>query len=344
VLAPPNNNVDKYDVNDPSSGGSNGLGSRAKLKHLIDNYYVIIWDSGDHESITISDGTMNSDKSNDCQMLINWFEQSEHRCGLWVCGDGVAADLDGLASTPALTLMSTWCGVDFVATSYYEASGGRTGGGIVTPLITGEVEAGIFVHSGYPDKFYAFGGCPGVNAFDVLGKTANGKYALSYPVYNSTNRYAAIASSQLNPSGYYVNTMWFGFSWQYVRDDVRQTPIDRFEIAINVRDFMGHIINCSCTPADAPKAFRLAQNFPNPFNPSTTIKYDMKAKGLVTVRIYDVAGRLVRTLVNETKDAGAYSAVWDGRNNIGADVASGIYFYKMETSAFSATKKLVMLR
>ncbi len=70
----------------------------------------------------------------------------------------------------------------------------------------------------------------------------------------------------------------------------------------------------------------------------------MKEKGLVTVRIYDVAGHLVRTLVNETKDAGAYSAIWDGRNNIGADTASGIYFYKMETSAFSATKKLVMLR
>jgi flagellar hook assembly protein FlgD len=70
----------------------------------------------------------------------------------------------------------------------------------------------------------------------------------------------------------------------------------------------------------------------------------MKAKGFVTVRIYDVTGRLVRTLVNEVKDAGAYSAVWDGRNEGGANVASGIYFYKMETSGFSATKKLVMLR
>ena len=57
----------------------------------------------------------------------------------------------------------------------------------------------------------------------------------------------------------------------------------------------------------------------------------MKEKGLVTVKIYDVAGRLVRTLVNEVKDAGAYSAVWDGRNNGGVGVASGIYFYKMET-------------
>jgi flagellar hook assembly protein FlgD len=62
------------------------------------------------------------------------------------------------------------------------------------------------------------------------------------------------------------------------------------------------------------------------------------------MRIYDVAGRLVRTLVNDTKEAGAYSAVWDGRNNGGSSVASGIYFYKMETAGFQATKKLVLLR
>ncbi len=344
VMPYPASQVDKYDVNEPSSGVSNGLGSRAKLKHLIDHYNIIIWDSGNLETITISDGTTNSDKSNDCQMLIDWLEQSEHRCGLWICGDDVAADLDRLASMPALSLMSTWCGVDFVATSYYAATGGLTGHGIVTPLITGEADAGVFVHAGVPDKFCAYGGCPSANKFDVLAKTAYGKYALSYPVYSSVNRYAAIASSQLNSGGYSVNTMWFGFSWQYLRDDKFSVPIDRLEIAHDVLEYFGNICNCDITETVTPKAYRLAQNYPNPFNPSTTIKFGMKAKGLVTVRIYDVAGRLVRTLVNEVKDAGAYSAVWDGRNNLGANVASGIYFYRMETAGFQATKKLVLLR
>jgi hypothetical protein len=340
----PEGNVDKYDVNEPSSGASNGLGSRAKLKHLTDHYHIIVWDSGDLESITISDGTTNSDKSNDCRMLIDWMNISEHRCGLWVCGDGVASDLDNLASTPALTLMSTWCGVDFVATSYYAATGGVTGHGIVTPLLSGAADANVFVHGGVPDRFYAYGGCPSANTFDILEKTAYGTYALSYPVYNSANRYAAIASSQLNAGGYNVNTMWFGFSWQFVRDDVRSTPMDRFEIAHDVLTFFGDICNCDITETVTPKAYRLAQNYPNPFNPSTTIRFDMKEKGLVTVKIYDVAGRLVRTLVNEVRDAGAYSAVWDGRNNLGVDVASGIYFYRMETKGFGATKKLVLLR
>ncbi len=344
VLAPPNNNVDKYDVNGPSSGVGNGPGSRAKTKQLIDQYHKIVWDSGDLESITISDGTVNSDKSNDCTMLINWFEQSEHVCGLWVCGDDVAYDLDGLASTPALTLMSTWCGVDFIATSYFDETGGRTGGGTVTPLVTGDADAGIFVHAGVPDKFYAYGGCFVINQFDVLDKTANGKYAAFYPVKLAVNRYAAIASSQLNPGGYAVNTMWFGFSYQYVRDDVVTAPVDRFEIARDVFAWMQNTVNITITPAETPKSTTLAQNFPNPFNPSTTIKFDLKDKGFVTLKVYNVAGQLVRTLVNGVKDANTYTVTWDGMNDRGGAVASGIYFYKMETKDFSQTKKMVMLR
>jgi hypothetical protein len=203
------------------------------------------------------------------------------------------------------------------------------------------------VHGGVPDKFYAFGGCPIINQFDVLGKTANGKYALSYPVYNSTNRYAAIASTTLNPAGFNVNTMWFGFSMQYSRDDVLSLPIDRFEIAENVFAWMQFITNPCCigyADAEVPSAYKLSQNFPNPFNPTTTIKFDMKEKGPVTLKVYNVAGQLVRTLVDDVRDAAAYSIAWDGRNNIGSDVASGIYFYKMETNGFSETRKMVLLR
>jgi|WetSurMetagenome_2_1015567.scaffolds.fasta_scaffold14076_2 hypothetical protein len=346
VFPPPNNVVDRYDVNAPSSGVSNGPGSRAKNFQLAQQYHNIVWDCGDLPSITIASGTVStgSDKSNDCQMLIDWMEISEHGCGLWICGDNVAADLDNLATTPALTLMSTWCGVDFVATSYFDETGGRTAGGVITPLITGDADAGVFVHAGVPDKFYAFGGCPIINNFDVLGKTAYGKYAASYPVHNATNRYAAIASSQLNPGGHLVNTMWFGFSYMAVRDDAAGAPIDRFELANNVFQWMNCVTNVNVTPAETPKFTKLAQNFPNPFNPTTTIKFDLKEKGHVTLRVYNVAGQLVRTLADDMRDAAAYSVSWDGRNNAGSIVASGIYFYKMETKDFLQTRKMVLLR
>jgi hypothetical protein len=180
--------------------------------------------------------------------------------------------------------------------------------------------------------------------FDCLGTTANGVCALDYPDYAGADYYAGIQSQSVNSMGRNVRTMWFSFSMMYLRDDAPQPPIDRFEIAHDVFGFMNYGSNDPYTGTDTPAAYGLAQNFPNPFNPATTIKYDVKAKGLVTVKVYNVAGQLVRTLVSEVKDAGSYTAVWDGTNNLGADAASGIYFYKMETGGFSETRKMVLLR
>ncbi|MGD1049353.1 MAG: FlgD immunoglobulin-like domain containing protein, partial [Candidatus Krumholzibacteriaceae bacterium] len=343
AVLPANNQPDVYDVLDADAAASNGPGSRAKTKQLTDQYNVIVWDSGNLTTATITDGTTNSDKSNDAQMLIDWMSLSEHRCGLWICGDDVAYDLNADASPTAISLMSTWCGVDYIANSYFNLTGGRTAGGVINPLIAGD-PGSIFYHTGVPDKFYAFGGCFIINQFDVLDRTANGAYALRYPAYQGTNYYAGIQSAEKNAAGFDVKTMWFGFSYQYVRNDVSGAPIDRFEIAGDVFKWFQSTTNVDITPAVTPKSYNLAQNFPNPFNPSTTIKYDMKDKGLVTLKVYNVAGQLVRTLANSVKNAGSYTVAWDGKNDRGGSVASGIYFYKMETKDFSQTKKMVMLR
>ena len=111
-----------------------------------------------------------------------------------------------------------------------------------------------------------------------------------------------------------------------------------------VIDWMMNETNTDVTHDEVPGAYRLAQNFPNPFNPSTTIKFDMREKGNVTLKIYNVAGQLVKTLVDGVKDAGAYSITWDGTNNLGSRVSSGVYFYKMNTKHFSETKKMVLLK
>ena len=338
---------DRYDVSDPASAVSNGPGSRAKNYQLTDQYQMIIWDSGELTSATISDGTVDSDKSNDCEMLIEWMDLSNHRCALWVCGDGIANDLNSRWAPQALGLMSTRCGVTLVNDGYFDLAGGLVGSGVVNPLITGDAEAGVFVHVGVPDMFYAMGGCPDINRFDVLEKTAGGQYALRYPSTGPTNRYAGISHATANSGGYDVRTMWFGFSYMSIGDDGKSGPIDRYHVACDFFHWTSNIggpCDAALTAVENPLANRLAQNFPNPFNPLTTIHYDMKEKGLVRIKIYNVAGELVRTLVNDVKDAGAYSLPWDGRNNAGADVASGIYFYKMETKGFSATKKMVILK
>ncbi len=95
---------------------------------------------------------------------------------------------------------------------------------------------------------------------------------------------------------------------------------------------------------DMPLAFRLSQNYPNPFNPVTTIDYSISEKVPVDLVIFDVSGRRVRTLVREKQLPGGYSVVWDGRNDGGSPVASGIYFYRLAAGRNSGVKKMVILR
>ena len=98
-----------------------------------------------------------------------------------------------------------------------------------------------------------------------------------------------------------------------------------------------------------PKKDLLAQNFPNPFNPDTWIPYQLSKDVDVTVKIYNVAGQLVRTLELGRRSAGYYmekekAAHWDGRNDTGEQSASGIYFYTIKAGKFTATKKMVILK
>jgi len=90
----------------------------------------------------------------------------------------------------------------------------------------------------------------------------------------------------------------------------------------------------------------LDQNVPNPFNPATVITYSIAERGQVTLRIFNTAGQLVRTLVDEEQapKAGGFSMVWNGQNDQGASVASGVYFYQLTAKNFSETKKMVLLK
>ncbi|MCH7761458.1 S8 family peptidase, partial [candidate division TA06 bacterium] len=90
--------------------------------------------------------------------------------------------------------------------------------------------------------------------------------------------------------------------------------------------------------------FALLQNLPNPFHTFTTIHYSLSTKGKVTLRIYDITGRLVRTLVNGEKGAGSHVVLWNGRDEQKREVTSGVYFYRLEVGERRATKKLIHLR
>ncbi|MBP1657663.1 MAG: hypothetical protein H6Q31_2264 [Bacteroidetes bacterium] len=99
-------------------------------------------------------------------------------------------------------------------------------------------------------------------------------------------------------------------------------------------------------PAEKPVAFSLDQNYPNPFNPSTTIRYTISGstQGHVTLYVYDMLGRRVRTLVAEWKSAGSYVAVWDGTDDHGKPVASGSYVYRLTSGGNVASRIMVLTR
>jgi len=93
-----------------------------------------------------------------------------------------------------------------------------------------------------------------------------------------------------------------------------------------------------------PIVFSLGQNFPNPFNPSTQIKISIGLTSHVNLEIYDILGRKVRSLVNEQKQAGEYVIAWDGRNDHGNTVVSGVYFYRIAAGSFVSVRKMLVLK
>jgi PKD repeat protein len=93
-----------------------------------------------------------------------------------------------------------------------------------------------------------------------------------------------------------------------------------------------------------PHEFALHQNYPNPFNPVTTLRYDLPENGLVTIIIYDMLGREVKTLINQNQDAGYRSVIWNATNDAGQPVSAGIYLYQIQAGEYMQTKKMVLLK
>jgi len=93
-----------------------------------------------------------------------------------------------------------------------------------------------------------------------------------------------------------------------------------------------------------PKQFELLQNYPNPFNPETIIEYQLPKDTQVRLRIFNLLGQHIRTLVDEQKEAGYHRVKWDGKDVFGKEVTSGMYIYAIEAGDFRMTKKMVKMQ
>lgn len=338
--------VDRYDVRGPGSSASNGIGGRVVdvSQQLISRYNVVIWNSGDLRKGTVGDGTGNPSKSDDYGVLYEFLDQHTrtYGSGVYMSGDNIASELNNLTGSSAQSFRDNFIPHTLIADDHKVYCG-------TSPMVIGVENSCFDLWSGYwgPDTLIAFGGCPDMNSFDVLDSYGTSTVEMTYEHQYGPG--AVIRHETINSLGNPAGVFLSGFSFHRIRED---RPCSSYGCMDRI-GHLRHIIQCfhffldEVDAVDDMKVWKnlLAQNYPNPFNPTTTIRYSIKEHGHVSLKVYDVAGRLVKTLVNEVKQPGMMHEVrWSGRSNAGDPVASGVYFYKMVMKDFTKTRKLVLLK
>lgn len=129
------------------------------------------------------------------------------------------------------------------------------------------------------------------------------------------------------------------FAIHCVSDDSFVLWLDDFAFAGNGGSIVG-ANDATYTPLKT----ELFRNYPNPFNPETSIRYSIASPSQVRMDIYNIKGQLIRTLINESKSAGEHRAIWNGKDDKGNSVSSGVYFYKLSSGRFSSTKKMILMK
>ena len=158
--------------------------------------------------------------------------------------------------------------------------------------------------------------------------------------------YFAAATVDLN----YRSVVELGDRLEFtVTDTHGNIASERFNFTVNPMNLAHAVLNVTLEGIGTPKQSLLLQNYPNPFNPETWIPYRLSENGQVSLSIYDAKGTLIRTLSLGYQSAGFYqdqgrAAYWDGRNDFGEPVASGVYFYKLTTASFQQTRRMLILK
>jgi hypothetical protein len=334
---------DLYRVGDPGGNHFNSPGGRAQVEDLA-GYGAVIWDCGAEPSHTLSVDP----RGNDQALLESYLSSSEEPLGLWLLGNWIAMDLG--QGHPFLN-------------EVLGAERSITPGDLFdfTDLLVPRVEV---VH---PDL--EFGGetpwfwlaeelCQDQGHYDPVHPIAAlAETAMDWEdwigvilVAGVLNRDPDGDGGPLGPLGAANPVLYNPFGYHAVRDGGFGVPYgfdySRRLVGNVLEDLFGHEPGSSVGSPDpsAARATRLVGAWPNPFNPSTAIRFDLAADGPVRLRVYDLSGRRLRTLVDETRQAGHHELVWDGRDGSGRELPSGVYFLRMQADGKEEATRLVLLK
>ena len=206
---------------------------------------------------------------------------------------------------------------------------------------------------------------PGINpfrdawAFVVSGSLQNADPQTNYTLVAKNLRTGAVATEPISTSKTRSAAVWADLNRNSVieaGDQLEITVLDGsgnivsgpFTHTVDIADIRQAYLRLSLVVGDVhPEQTRLAQNFPNPFNPETWMPFQLSESSFASIQIYSASGQLVRTLDLGMKPAGFYmtrsnAAYWDGRNGAGEHVASGVYYYTLKTNDFAATRKMLI--
>jgi hypothetical protein len=181
------------------------------------------------------------------------------------------------------------------------------------------------------DLDVVFGGQNDIGWCENLGDAQNWQPYIFDTVNNQYPTPAGLAD--LNSDGYLDVTAYTVFDFRTVTGDARWYANPMTSTSADENRDLG-----------LPTEFTLFQNYPNPFNPETRISYEVAKHAQVMLRVINLRGQQVRTLVNEEKPSGFYEVRWDGNNDHGQRVASGVYLYRLESREFVQTRKMVFLQ
>jgi hypothetical protein len=326
---------DRFDVH--HSGFSNGLDSRVKdaVQQLIPYYKKIIFNSGTLRDDVIGDGDEfgSSPKQDDFALFLTFLDEHPEDCGVYFTGDNLVYYWNNFCHNfSAQDFRDQFMEHNFVSRIHVDV------GEPLAPLGVGQ--AGSFLDG---DTVLVYGGCPTAREFDVVTPTGASVLAMAYS--GNVGHGAVLSQSTLNPDSAYARVVMAGFGYDAIVDERLKTPHGRVEHLHTTLTWLGNVIDEPTGADPAPEfKFSLSQNHPNPFNPTTRIRYSLAERTHVDLRIYNVAGQIVATLVDDVKAAGPHTVEWNGKSAGGAPVSSGVYFYQVVAGNRTMTKKMVLLR
>jgi hypothetical protein len=327
---------DIYCENAPSSGQGNGLGGRTNALKMS-GYNTMLYTPGNLGSYTICNGDPAGDPGDDIAVVDSWLSQGGKN--MFATGDNIIQDLSA-SGTNAVAFRDKWFGVAYNGFEVRPLIGGQ-----LAPRVSPITVAGAPVLT---KPYIAQGGCDGgINDFDaitaVLPAVRIAEFLSASGAPMPAVNYAAAVYNNVLANTARVVLMPYDLSYIWNGTPTGGVAV-RTSILQDVLAFFGNLPGGAAVGVTPDAGVFSARNFPNPFNPSTKIEFNLPVKSQVELKIYNVRGELVKTLLNESRVAGTQSVVWDGRNSTGQAVSSGVYFYSLKAGSYEKMEKMTLVK